>query len=66
MQEGDNGMASSEAEALPPKRRDPKNAVLVFGGTGKLGRLLVKKVCVVLIMCACRCEVKMKQGWLLV
>lgn len=45
MQEGDLGMASSEMEALPPKRRDPRNAVLVFGGTGKLGRLLVKKVC---------------------
>ena len=44
--EGDLGSATSRKDAVPPKRRDPENAVLVFGGTGKLGRLLVKKVCV--------------------
>ena len=46
MGESDLGSASGRQDALPLKRRDPQNAVLVFGGTGKLGRILVKKVCV--------------------
>lgn len=43
MQDDEDAVAPSAA-AGPPEPRQPGDAVLVFGGTGKLGRQVVKKV----------------------
>ena len=42
--QGDESAASVGEAAPQLKPRQPQNAVLVFGGTGKLGRLVVQKV----------------------
>ena len=41
--QGEGSTAVLEEAAAEPEPRQPSNAVLVFGGTGKLGRLVVQK-----------------------
>ncbi len=41
---GMEGAAEAASGGGPPGQREPNDAVLVFGSTGKLGRLVVQKV----------------------